>query len=735
MILTVSTFRSKVLGGGAGELIAELVDLTGRDTVEERKAWTESFTRLAHAFDSPALSPMHLYFGNHGNLALEYRLPASSSWCDVVLLGRNERTPAAVILELKHWDTRNDNCLPNPGLIQRREGLWLHPAEQVKGYTEYCRRFHSVVQDAGARVDGCVVFTARPLNPAYCGSPNLELVQEFPCFSVAAADEAKEAMAFLNQRLVRPDADFASAFERGHYRQDRSFIRAIGATLQRSPHRRLELLDEQRTGLRIACAAVQQALAQHHQTVKKYVVIVEGPPGSGKSAVAAQLWAELAADQNLPVGDLAFVTTSQAQNHNLEHLFGAGQGAVKKASQFSPSTTHELGQLNRRFPGQFSDVAAWRKNLETLRVFKGAFDPRDDAYLVSIVDEAHALINPEHSDARGQFGFPVNFGPLGYHIIRGSVVSVFLLDEEQGFRERETTTREDLVKWAAELGAKVMPVVSLKDRQFRCGGSTEYVAWVDGLVQGIESTALNLLSDQWRMRPAAGDSLLVAETPADKIVEFPSARREFALELVDSLPELDAVLSDYHANGKTVRLVASYARKWKTENTALPPHGLPPAMQDFFFTWQRSGRTHTWSRIWNWKNAPDGYVSWVDPSPGVPMAANPLAEVGCPYTVRGFDFDYLGLLWLHDVLWRDGRWQVQPEKVFETGLNRHRQRTEQESDPNGPAHQALLKKLLQGYRILLTRAIKGVYIWCEDEETQERLRQCLGEQGGLRLKR
>jgi hypothetical protein len=79
MILTVSTFRSKVLSGGAGDLIAELVDLTGRDTVEERKAWTESFTRLAHAFDSPALAPMHLYFGNQGNLALEYRLPASSS--------------------------------------------------------------------------------------------------------------------------------------------------------------------------------------------------------------------------------------------------------------------------------------------------------------------------------------------------------------------------------------------------------------------------------------------------------------------------------------------------------------------------------------------------------------------------------------------------------------------------------------------------------------------------------
>lgn len=198
MILTVSTFRSKVLDGGVGSLIGELVNLTGRDTVEERKAWTESFTRLAHAFDSPALAPMHLYFGTQGNLALEYRLPASSSWCDVVLLGRNDRTPAAVILELKHWDTRNDNCPPHPGLILRREGLWLHPAEQVKGYTEYCRRFHSVIQDAGAQVDGCVVFTARPLNPSYCCEPNLELVREFPCFSIAGAVEAKNAMAYLN---------------------------------------------------------------------------------------------------------------------------------------------------------------------------------------------------------------------------------------------------------------------------------------------------------------------------------------------------------------------------------------------------------------------------------------------------------------------------------------------------------------------------------------------------------
>ena len=52
-----------------------------------------------------------------------------------------------------------------------------------------------------------------------------------------------------------------------------------------------------------------------------------------------------------------------------------------------------------------------------------------------------------------------------------------------------------------------------------------------------------------------------------------------------------------------------------------------------------------------------------------------------------------------------------------------------EKDAAGPAHAALIEKLIQGYRILLTRAVKGVYVWCEDEQTKDRLRDCLGISG------
>jgi DUF2075 family protein len=39
------------------------------------------------------------------------------------------------------------------------------------------------------------------------------------------------------------------------------------------------------------------------------------------------------------------------------------------------------------------------------------------------------------------------------------------------------------------------------------------------------------------------------------------------------------------------------------------------------------------------------------------------------------------------------------------------------------AEAAVLRLLLRGYRILLTRAIRGMYVWFEDEETRERVGQ------------
>src|SRR5688500_18747139 len=102
MLITIDQFRRRVAEDMSG-VVSELQWLTGRFGEEEENAWRSSLPRLAKAFSAPGFQPLHLYFQGASDLSLEYQLPAASSWCDVVLLGRGKRSPGAVILELKDW--------------------------------------------------------------------------------------------------------------------------------------------------------------------------------------------------------------------------------------------------------------------------------------------------------------------------------------------------------------------------------------------------------------------------------------------------------------------------------------------------------------------------------------------------------------------------------------------------------------------------------------------------------
>ncbi len=79
----------------------------------------------------------------------------------MVLLGRGEGGPGAVIIELKHWQTQGDYPANMVGLINHLGQPMLHPSDQVRGYVEYCRRFHSAIVEESAKISGCVLFTQK----------------------------------------------------------------------------------------------------------------------------------------------------------------------------------------------------------------------------------------------------------------------------------------------------------------------------------------------------------------------------------------------------------------------------------------------------------------------------------------------------------------------------------------------------------------------------------------------
>ena len=226
------------------------------------------------------------------------------------------------------------------------------------------------------------------------------------------------------------------------------------------------------------------------------------------------------------------------------------------------------------------------------------------------------------------------------------------MDQEQGFRERENTTIDDIKKWSVELGSPFPEIVDLGDAQFRCAGSAEYVTWLESVLTGSPISKNQVLASSWRTEqsPIAENIIDMQKAlrredlarAADESPEYQVKRKSyvagFDFKLFDNPGELEAILRQRASEGNSVRLLSSYSREWKTAK-ATSPHELPASMQDFCETYLVKGEKRVWSRPWNFVPNANDYTAYVRAAAGSRMADDSLCEVGCPYAIRGFDYD------------------------------------------------------------------------------------------------
>ena len=250
-------------------------------------------------------------------------------------------------------------------------------------------------------------------------------------------------------------------------------------------------------------------------------------------------------------------------------------------------------------------------------------------------------------------------------LMRAAKVSVFFIDDLQVVRPGEVGSSWLIKSAAARSG---IPVIEHElEAQFRCGGSETFVGWLE-------------------------NTLDLRQTPF--VLLDPS--EEFDFDVVDSPEELEALTRARADAGWSARLTAGFCWRW---SEPLPDGSLVPDV-----------KVGDWSKPWNARPDSGRLAKGIPKSNYWASDPNGIDQVGCVYTAQGFEYDYAGVIFGRDLVWRPRKgWIGQPEFSHDSVVKRA---AREDLD----RFTGLVKNT---YRVLLTRGLRGCSVYFQDEQTRD----------------
>lgn len=272
-----------------------------------------------------------------------------------------------------------------------------------------------------------------------------------------------------------------------------------------------------------------------------------------------------------------------------------------------------------------------------------------------IVDEAHRL--------NEKSGMMKNLGVNQIkEIIEASNCSIFFIDEDQRVTWHDIGRKVEIEKWALSLGAKVH---NLKlESQFRCNGSDGYLSWLDNTLQ-IKETANKTLNSI-----------------------------EYDFRIVESPKELHELIVRKNKINNKARLVAGYCWDWVSKRDK--------SLKDIVMS------DHNFKIKWNLTS--HGQV-WI-------ISPESVSEIGCIHTCQGLEVDYIGVIVGADLKIKDGRVIADPSKRAKTDKSLHGFKKAYNANPEEAYSKAEII-IKNTYRTLMTRGLKGCYVYFVDKETEK----------------
>lgn len=296
----------------------------------------------------------------------------------------------------------------------------------------------------------------------------------------------------------------------------------------------------------------------------------------------------------------------------------------------------------------------------------------ENAVDVLLIDEAHRIGRTSNS----QYTPAARRTDLSQidTIIRATKICVFFIDEKQAIRGAEIGSTNMIREAAAKFGAKVEECTLTS--QFRCNGSDNYMDWMEQVLYNRLVTSKFDLTDF---------NLQILDSPQ---------------EMYDRLVELDNV------PGQTARIMAGFCWKWSDHLDENGDLVKDVEIGDFKMPWE----THR-----NFTRTPKGYVKWYE------WAYKPegIKQVGCIYTAQGFEFDYAGVI-------------IGPDLIYNTESHKIETVKSATRDPmlrTAPNEATMTYDdyVRNIYRVLMSRGMKGCFLYICDENLRNYMKQLLAE--------
>ena len=251
-------------------------------------------------------------------------------------------------------------------------------------------------------------------------------------------------------------------------------------------------------------------------------------------------------------------------------------------------------------------------------------------------------------------------------IIGAAKCVIFFVDDHQRVHIKDIGDSAYIEKTARSCHASIKKLEL--SSQFRCNGSDGYLAWLDNTLQINDTANIRLSQD------------------------------DFDFRIFSDPNELRKTIEDKNKTNNKSRMVAGYCWDWKSKRN---PEATDVNIPDFGFAMK-----------WNLEKAGS---TWI-------IGENSIHEIGCIHTCQGLELDYAGVIIGNDLRYENG-------KVVTDVTKRSRMDSSVKGIKVGrtPAQAAqLAEELIKNtYRTLLTRGMKGCYVYFCDKPLENYFRQQL----------